>query len=60
MIADGHLTNALTHTSVSQLFQKVLGWSRPPLGRVDLEDFLPRLEEPESKCGGGWSQFTVR
>lgn len=51
MIADGHVTNGLTHTSVGQLFQEMLGWPRPPLGCVDLQDFLPRLEEPEANVG---------
>lgn len=40
MIADGHRINGLTRTSVSQLLQKVLGWLRPPVGSVNLQDFL--------------------
>lgn len=49
MIDDDHVTNGLTHTSVGQLFQKMLGRPRPPQGCVDLQDFLARLEEPEGK-----------
>lgn len=52
-MADGHVTNGLTHASVGQLLQEVLGWLRPPLGCVNLQDLLARLEEPEGKGGEG-------
>lgn len=43
MIADDGVTNVLTYAPVGQFFQEVLGWPRPPLGGVDLQDFLASL-----------------
>lgn len=44
-MADGHVIDGLTNASVGQLLQEVLGWQRAPLGCVNPQNLLARLEE---------------